>query len=163
MSDAEDCYGNDATAFGSEDMSQFEASVRRKMSGNWSLASSVWELKDESRTVTVDGEEQTRPLITFYHRDSISRIQLSTEGPWVDADVRVEVYRPLSKEDARQGPEDDVNDFTVTDKTLDMLGEAVWLAEYFARTADDRIPEDPATSLYGRVDGNDGDDGGSDV
>lgn len=143
--DKQDPFGTDAPALGSEHMDQFEASIRRKISGNWSLASGVWDLSDDST--------DSRLLVTFHHRDSISRIQLSTDPPWVDANVRVEVYRPLSKEQAREGPEDDVNDLTVTDKTFDMLPEAVWFAEHFARTVDERIPEDPATNLYGPVDG----------
>lgn len=149
-------FGKDAPAFGDADLSTFESAVRRRMSGNWSLASDVWELTDESTTLTVDGEERTRHLITFYHRDSISRIQISSSGA-VDTNVQVEVYAPLSKQDARMGPEEDVNDITVTTKVFDMLGEAVWFAEYFARTADGRIPEDPATNLHGPVDG-DGDE-----
>lgn len=140
-----DPIGKDAPAFGSEDMSGFEAAIRRRMQGNWSLASDVWRLEDETMF-------DDRPTVVFHHRDSISRIQLSTTGGWIDADIRVEVFRPLPKEEAAAGHDEDINDITVTDKTLDLLGEAVWFAEYFARTADERIPEDPATNLHGPVD-----------
>lgn len=141
--------GKDTPSFGTDEMSQFEASVRRHIQGNFSLAGGKWSLEDDSSTYTSDGETRHSHLVTFNHRDSISRIQLSSSGGWVDTDVKIEVYQPLSKAEAREGPTEDVNDLTVTVKTLDMLGEAVWLAEYFARSAEDRIPEDPAVNLHG--------------
>lgn len=137
--------GDETPAFPSE-ISTFEASVRRNMNKNWSLASDVWRLEDES--------SDSRLLVTFNHRESISRIQLSTQPPWVDSEVTVDVYRPLSKDEAARGQAEDVNDLTVTTKTFDMMGEAVWFAEYFARTVDERIPENPATMLHGPVEQN---------
>lgn len=143
-------YADDIQGFGPPGMSIFEASIRRNISGNWSLASDVWELNVEC--------SDTHNLATFSHRDSVSRIQLSSRGHWVDTDVRLEVYTPLSKDEARQEPDDDINDVTVIDKTMDMMGEAVWLAEYYARNVDDRIPEDPVQNLYGPVEGGDSDE-----
>lgn len=143
--------GDDVPPFGSEDLSIFECAIRRNISGNWSLASDVWWLGDESTPTAADHEGPHSLVGMFYHRDSISRIRISTQSPWVDADVRVEVFAPLPKDEAAAGPDEDANDITVADNSFRRMGESVWFAEYFARNIDGMIPDDPATTPCGKV------------
>jgi len=88
----------------------------------------------DASTWTVEANDSTKTRATAYHRDSISRIVFTTDGPGVDTDVTLEVYAPLPADNPTRDDPDDANDILVgKPMNFSMLSEAVWQAEYFAR------------------------------